>query len=322
MKSTTTRTRSSPSIVGWGVALTGASLSVALAVAGVALSLRSSSGDIYHMVAGAISSQDSARARSLISKAGEPAPLDNWLFSERETVLRNARVSAARELLLLVEQARASKLSSFNATYERVQRSLIILTESAPAAITTDAEQLEGVVGEIAQLWTNRENFEASLEENYAELRAAVSAFHEAKKRFSRTLGLPFEDEPPSGVARPAVYFQGVLKDLPSLARLEDNIQDLQSLQLQLQTIGGQVAYSGSNAAEEFKGEIESIQILTRKALDDFDRAHTLRVALDTSRSTASDSLASRIPKLASLANRLALALVAANWPPRLESVP
>lgn len=306
-------------MLGWIVALTGASLSIALAVAGVALSLRAASSDVFDKVAAALSAQDIPKARSLIASASEPQPLDTWLFSEREGISRSARSTTARDLLLLVEQARAAKLSSFTATFERIQRSFDTLADSS-ADLIPKVQQLDGVVEEMTDLWTNRDRQEFSLSENHKELVVAIGAFHEANKRFSRALGLPYEDAPPAGISRPRVYTSGVLSALPMLPRLPDGILDLPSLQAQLQSIGGQVAFSGPTAHEDFQGELESLQILTRKALDDYDQADTARISLDAARTSASDSLTGRIPKLASLAYDLTRSLVAANWPPKTGS--
>jgi hypothetical protein len=165
-------------------------------------------------------------------------------------------------------------------------------------------------------LCREREQTEIELVAVDQDIKAAIKAFYETRNRFARALGLPYDEQIPPGIFRPIPYSSGVLKELPTLARLKDGLKDLNELRDELINLGGQVAYTGESAAEDFKAELVSLQVLTRKALDDYDGRTSRKVPLEEKRSTISDEIAARIPRLNVVGTEIVLALSGENWPP------
>lgn len=302
-------------LTSWLFSLVSVVVALVLAMAGVAYSLRLSSGDVYKQIAEPLSQQQWPSARQVLMEASQSMPLDRWVYSERELLTRGIRVTAAREMLILLDQAKSPKLPVFQSTFERLLRALNGIEEQSSglqALVTTVDQTANGIIN----LWKERDQIEVELGVIDKDIKASIKAFYEARNRFARALGLPYDEEVPPGISRPIPYSSGVLKDLPTLARLKEGLRDLSELKDELSVLGGQVAYSGENAAEDFRAELISLQILTRKALDDYDGRTSRRVSLEEKRTAISDEIATRIPRLNLVGTEIVLSLAAENWPP------
>ena len=313
---TTIRTKSPPLLLTWLFALMSVSFAIILAVTGVAYSLRLASGDLFSRVAEALSAQQWAVARQLITDASQPAPLDRWVYSERELVHRGLRAAAAREMLLLLEQAKSAKTPAFMSTFDRVQRSLGGLQELSPS-LQSKLAGVEQFASGIVSLWRERDQIDTEIAAIDTDLRGTVRTFYEARNRMARALGLPYDEQIPTAITRPQPFTTGVLTDLPTLPGLIDNIPDLNALKEQITNLGGQVAYSGPTAAEDFRAEIISIQTLTRKALDDFDGRTSRKESVAERRVKIADEIAARVPRINVIGSEIVLELVSENWPAR-----
>lgn len=302
-------------LTSWLFSLVSVAIALVLAIAGIAYSLRLSSGDVYKQIAETLSQQQWPAVRQLLAEASQSLPLDRWVYSERELLARGIRVTAAREMLLLLDQAKSPKLSVFSSTFDRLLRALNGMDEQPPRlqALVTTAEQ---TASGIVSLWKERDQVEIELAAIDQDIRSAVRSFFETRNRFARALGLPYDEQLPPGISRPIPYSEGVLKGLPTLGRLKDGLKDLSELKDELSTLGGQVAYTGESAAEDFKAELVSLQILTRKALDDYDGRTLRKATLEERRTTISDEMVGRIPRLNVVGSEIVLALAAENWPP------
>jgi hypothetical protein len=312
---TSHRSKSAHPFTSWLFSLASVIIALVLAMAGVAYSLRLSSGDVYKQIAEPLSQQQWPTARQVITEASQAMPLDRWVYSERELLTRGIRVTAAREMLLLLDQAKSPKLPVFSSTFDRLLRALNGI-EDQSSGVQALVATVEQTANGIINLWRERDQAELELSGVDQDIKAAIKAFYEARNRFARALGLPYDEEIPSGISRPIPYTSGALKDLPALARLKDGLKDLSELKDELSTLGGQVAYTGESAAEEFRAELVSLQILTRKALDDYDGRTSRKIALEERRTKISDEIAARIPRLNLVGTEIVLALVAENWPP------
>jgi hypothetical protein len=312
---TSHRPKTAHPLTTWIFSLVSVVIALVLAMAGVAYSLRLSSGDVYKQIAEPLSQQQWSTARQIITEASQSMPLDRWVYSERELLARGIRVTAAREILLLLDQAKSPKLPVFSSTFERLMRALHGIEEESTglqALVTTIEQTATGIM----TLCREREQTEIELVAVDQDIKAAIKAFYETRNRFARALGLPYDEQIPPGIFRPIPYSSGVLKELPTLARLKDGLKDLNELRDELINLGGQVAYTGESAAEDFKAELVSLQVLTRKALDDYDGRTSRKVPLEEKRSTISDEIAARIPRLNVVGTEIVLALSGENWPP------
>ncbi len=76
-----------------------------------------------------------------------------------------------------------------------------------------------------------------------------------------------------SGTQELLAYTGGVLKDLPQLSGVPDNVSDLTALRSVLAEVGGHVDVEGENAAETFAVRLESMKTLSHSIVNDVTRS-------------------------------------------------
>ncbi len=264
-------------------------------------------------MAGALSARDFANARQIITEAAQPSPLDNWVYNERESLRRSLRSSTAKDLILILEQSRAPKLSTFAATLSRVERAVENLGESSPKVAEKWAA-LSPTFASLARVWEKLDQSALQLQALDREDLTGTVTFTQLSNRFANALGLPFDDREPTAPSAPKLYSSGVLKDLPVLSRIPEGVQDLPALKNLLDKLGGQVMYSGPTAYEDFTGELSSLKALARKVADDRLARDTRRVEIDAQRSASIAEQDGMLPRFATLCSDLILTLTAENW--------